>query len=108
MLLSEVLTHPNTTLSTLQHALTIYDAIRRPFAQRVAEKSRENGILYTLNYDGLRFDRREDQNEDTKMRRLSEVYFRIRRNWEWAWETTIDEDLQRAVEMLEGAANGAH
>ncbi|THH28366.1 hypothetical protein EUX98_g5817 [Antrodiella citrinella] len=101
-MLAEVLGHPNTTLTTLSHALTVYDAIRRPFAQRIAEKSRENGMLFMFNYPGL--DNFSSHNED--VRRLSEVYYRIRKNWEWAWETTIDEDVVRARALLEGSENG--
>ncbi|KAH8104119.1 FAD/NAD(P)-binding domain-containing protein [Cristinia sonorae] len=108
-ILSELLAHPNTTLTTLSYALTVYDAVRRPFAQRVAEKSRENGILFTLNFPGLGFDpsKPEESNEDTKMRRLSEIYLKIRKNWEWAWDTTVDGDLHRAISMLERRENGS-
>lgn len=97
-----MLGHPNTTLATLSHALTVYDAVRRPFAQRIAEKSRENGMLFMFNYPGL--DNFSSRNED--VRKLSEVYYRIRKNWEWAWETTIDEDVARARALLEGSQNG--
>ncbi|TCD68035.1 hypothetical protein EIP91_011646 [Steccherinum ochraceum] len=105
LLLSELLGHPLTTPFTLPRALSIYDTTRRPFAQHVAETSRENGLLYTLNYPGLRFDRPEDRDEDNKMRRLGEVYYRIRRNWAWAWETTVEGDVERARGMLEGGGS---
>ena len=105
--MSEILGNKHTTLATLSHALAVYDAIRRPFAQEVARKSRENGILLTLNHPALRFDRPEDQDENTKMRRLSEVRLRVKKNWEWAWETTVDADIQRALALLVGSANGS-
>ena len=99
-ILSALLTHPHTTLRTLTQATAIYDAVRRPFAQRIAELSREAGILYTLNYPGLTFPDRRDRGKDKD--RLEAIYERIRANWSWAWETTADSERERAVAMLEG------
>ena len=85
-------------------------------------------MLYTLNYPGLSFnapsssihsngnglsngDGRNGYGDVGKNgeleggeeeERLQEVYSRIRMNWEWAWETSVEGDLERAVGMLEG------
>ena len=70
-----------TTLATLDRALRAYDRVRRPFAQGVQDKSRENGLLYTLNYRGLTFERPAGcvpGSEDA--RRLEEIQRRIRAN----------------------------
>ncbi|KAL4249900.1 FAD/NAD(P)-binding domain superfamily protein [Abortiporus biennis] len=99
-LLATLLGNSKTTISTLPKILEIYDTIRRPFAQQAMNRSRENAMLYTLTFPGLTFDRPEDY-DDTQKRRLSEVCYRIRKNWEWVWTTTIDEDIDRAVDMLE-------
>ncbi|KAI0364701.1 FAD/NAD(P)-binding domain-containing protein [Pilatotrama ljubarskyi] len=102
--LATLLADSRTTRATLDRALHAYDTARRPFAQRVQAASRENGLLYTLNYPGLSFDgpawtsgphARADQ------KKLAEIQSRICRNWAWAWETTIDADLQRALGMLD-------
>ncbi|EKM50052.1 uncharacterized protein PHACADRAFT_264550 [Phanerochaete carnosa HHB-10118-sp] len=96
-ILSALLTHPSTTVHSLERAAKIYDAIRRPAAQRVAVLSREAALLYTFNYPGLTLDRdgcREEQ--------LQKIYKRIVNNWAWAWETTAQPDLERAIAMLEG------
>ena len=66
-------------------------------AQHVASASREAGLLYTLNYPELGFSSRSAVDAPE---RLQEVYSRLRMNWEWAWETTVDADVRRAVEML--------
>ncbi|THG99814.1 hypothetical protein EW026_g2629 [Hermanssonia centrifuga] len=99
-LLATLLSHPDTSLHALSRVCSVYDTVRRPFAQRVAEMSRENGILYTLNYPGLTFE--EGRNKEGDLEKLREVYSRIRMNWEWAWETSVDGDVQGAIAMLEG------
>ncbi|PCH44584.1 salicylate hydroxylase [Wolfiporia cocos MD-104 SS10] len=91
-LLATLLGHRKTTLPTLVRALRIYDELRRPFAQRVAETSRENGLLYTLNHPAL-----------ARGAGLDAAAARIRDNWAWAWETTIDGDVDRALRMLEAS-----
>ncbi|KAH9951129.1 salicylate hydroxylase [Amylocystis lapponica] len=93
-LLAQVLGHARTTRTTLARALRIYDVVRRPCAQRVAELSRENGLLYTLNASGLS----EDLGGEPD---LEDVARRICANWKWAWETTVDADVERALEMVE-------
>ena len=102
-MLATLLGDARTTLSTLDRALRAYDAVRRPFAHRVQAGSRENGLLYTLNFPGLTFDDGRGEggaHARADDRRLAEVRTRIRRNWEWAWETTVEGDVQRALRML--------
>ncbi|KAL6301495.1 FAD/NAD(P)-binding domain-containing protein, partial [Sparassis latifolia] len=48
-ILASLLGHPSVTRTTVNHALHVYDAIRRPFAQDVQRRSRNTGILYQLN-----------------------------------------------------------
>ncbi|KAH9847299.1 salicylate hydroxylase [Lenzites betulinus] len=100
--LARLLTDPRTTRETLPRALHAYDAVRRPFAQRVQASSRENGLLYTLNYPGLAFDGPAAAGtHGADAEKLAQIRERIQRNWEWAWETTVDADLQRALRMLD-------
>ena len=103
-ILSALLAHPHTTLRNLAQVTAIYDAVRRPFAQRIAELSREAGILYTLNYPGLSFPERRDRGKDKD--KLDAIYERVRANWAWAWETSVEEDVRRAVGMVEGGERG--
>lgn len=95
--LSALLSHPSTTAHTAARAAAVYDAVRRPEAQRVAEVSREAGQLYTCNYPGLVSGPESDGGE-----MLQETYERIRSGWEWAWESSAQPDLERAMAMLEG------
>ena len=75
--------------------------MRRPAAQRVAAVSREAGLLYTLNFPGLTLEDDGGRGEEG----LQEIYRRIRSNWKWAWDTSAQPDLERAVAMLEGEAS---
>ncbi|KZT64400.1 salicylate hydroxylase [Daedalea quercina L-15889] len=97
-LLATLLGHPKTTLSTLARALQIYDAVRRPYAQNVAETSRECGMLFTFNYPGLSSRDIQTGQMAEKLRAVAET---IQRKWSWAWDSTLDGDLARAVRMLE-------
>ena len=47
-ILASVLSQPSVTRATLPAALQVYDAVRRPFAQTVQERSRENGDISHL------------------------------------------------------------
>lgn len=103
-MLASLLGDARTTLTTIDRALRAYDAVRRPFAQRVQASSRENGLLYTLNFPGLTFDRPVHRADREDAARLAEIRSRIETNWQWAWNTTIDGDLGRALRMLDGSA----
>lgn len=57
-------------------------------------------MLFTLNYPGLSSqDMKHGQTTD-KLRVVAET---LRRKWSWAWETTLDGDIERAVTMLEAS-----
>ncbi|KAI0682373.1 FAD/NAD(P)-binding domain-containing protein [Cytidiella melzeri] len=100
-ILGILLTHPLcTTPHHLPRVAQVYDAVRRPVAQHVASVSRDAGLLYTLNYPGLTFGGGEEKEMEGE--KLEEVYARIRMNWEWAWDTSVDGDVERAVRMFEG------
>ncbi|KAI0343322.1 FAD/NAD(P)-binding domain-containing protein [Trametopsis cervina] len=122
-LLGTLLAHtPHNT--PIARVAEVYDAVRRPAAQRVASVSRDAGLLYTFNYPGLEVrgdvgghgascapeeramggqngeDGRETEAEKENQRKLHEVYRRVRENWVWAWDTSVDGDVERAVRML--------
>lgn len=134
-ILGTLLTHPHafspssssssSPTHTLQRIAKVYDAVRRPMAQHVASVSRDAGMLYTLNYPGLTFDSPSSHSTPTSNgvnginggggrggvgaeegERLQEVYARIRMNWEWAWDTSAEGDLERAVGLFESGVEG--
>lgn len=76
----------------------MYDAVRRPVAQRVAAASRAAGVLYTLNAPDLAFPPGRERAQDAG--KLSALFERVRGAWAWAWETTLDADVARAVAMF--------
>ncbi|KAF8193699.1 FAD/NAD(P)-binding domain-containing protein [Pholiota molesta] len=83
----------------------VYDAIRRPAANLVHHFSRMHGLLYEFNVPE-HGKNGSDEDEDTgneeswtqsRVERLGDV---IVRDWRYAWETTAEEDHERALLML--------
>ncbi|XP_006459039.1 hypothetical protein AGABI2DRAFT_177137 [Agaricus bisporus var. bisporus H97] len=97
-LLSTLLGHKSTNLSNVQTALQIYDTVRRPIAEEVAERSLENGRLFGLQLAGFDADDEPD--------RLPEIGEAVKQNWSWTWMTTVDSSVQKAVNMLESVHLG--
>lgn len=96
-ILGTLLGHALTTLDTLPAALGVYDRVRRPFAELVQRKSRENGMLFTF--------QRHDVCDNSPAT-LADLAYSVRTNWEWAWSTSVDGDVERAVRMLESEVGG--
>lgn len=77
----------------------MYDAVRRPFAQSVAAGSWENGLIYTFNHPEFALTGRESEEEVNKM--LDRMIQRAADNMAWAWKTSIEDDVKRALDMLQ-------
>lgn len=75
-MLATLLGHPLTTLDTVSRALGIYDAVRRPIAMDVAERSLINGRLFGLQLPGVPLDE-----DPTRLPELGEA---IKDNWKWS------------------------
>ena len=110
-ILAALLAHPLTTVETVHIALKVYETIRLPHANRVQQKSRVSGRLYELldcpweeSTDRSSDDESELSREMTTdprdMEMLKQIGDDLVKNWEWAWTTDIDDDLERAVKML--------
>ncbi|KAF9044499.1 FAD/NAD(P)-binding domain-containing protein [Hymenopellis radicata] len=99
-ILYTVLSHRSTHRGNLERALSIYDAIRRPAALRVQERSRLAGQYFTFSNEGMpsHLDRMsETQQWDT----LQQLGKKFTKNWEWAWATSVDSSVQEALRLLE-------
>ncbi|KXN86198.1 Salicylate hydroxylase, partial [Leucoagaricus sp. SymC.cos] len=92
-ILATLLGHKSTTLANVQAALNIYDIVRRPVAEEVAERSLVNGRLFGLQLAGL--------DADTETERLPEIGEAVKENWKWTWTTTADSSVDKAIRMLE-------
>ncbi|KAJ7624371.1 hypothetical protein FB45DRAFT_836440 [Roridomyces roridus] len=95
-ILGRILSHPSTTPQTIGHALQVYSAIRKPFANGIVEKTRLMGLMYEFNAPGL-YDGRRGEGEGEGLEALGEL---IRREWEWVGMHGIREDWERAERML--------
>ncbi|THH30135.1 hypothetical protein EUX98_g4064 [Antrodiella citrinella] len=85
-ILASLLGDYGTTTANIPHALHAYEAVRLPFANARIEGSRINGLMYGLN----------SVHED----RLETLGPAIERQWNWLWETTLEEELRTSQELM--------
>uniref|UniRef100_A0A0W0FUL0 Putative salicylate hydroxylase n=1 Tax=Moniliophthora roreri TaxID=221103 RepID=A0A0W0FUL0_MONRR len=97
-ILAELLGHSSTTRDTIPRALRIYDSIRRPWTQEVANRAQLNGRYLALGLDGFDFDNSPVIDIERNLRKLGSL---LMDNWKWSWETDVREVLQKAIERLE-------
>ena len=100
-ILASILSQPSVTRATLPAALQAYDDVRRPFAQTVQERSRENGDISHLRRCGW-----EDVNAAQSAaggfprEKLVRVGQEIDKMMNWAIDGTITEDRERAITLV--------
>ncbi|EIW82783.1 salicylate hydroxylase [Coniophora puteana RWD-64-598 SS2] len=82
-LLGQLLGDSRTTRSTVPRALAAYDAVRCPFAAGIAKSSMDNGRLSAM---------QTDQHIPP-----SEWLPKVEKYQDWAWETELDGDVERAL-----------
>ncbi|KAH9939007.1 FAD/NAD(P)-binding domain-containing protein [Epithele typhae] len=99
--LAAVLAQPAVARATLAAALAVYDAVRRPFAQDVARRSRESTRLYHFQRLGW-----EDVSEDECARggysrvQLEPIGRTIEEEMRWVHSSRIEEEEERAVQTV--------
>ncbi|KAM5533711.1 hypothetical protein V8D89_012584 [Ganoderma adspersum] len=84
--LAEVLGHANTTIANLPTALAAYESVRLPMANHVLQGSRQSGDMYEFNGP-----LRED---------LTLLGPQIASQWDWLWQSTPQNERDRAFRML--------
>jgi salicylate hydroxylase len=89
-ILGLLLAHPSTNLINVMQALKIYESIRLPFVQRVAEQSRTNGLLY------------EFLDPKSKYLSLEALGEEIDKSFAWLGLGGCKEEWERAEIMLKG------
>ncbi|KAF1836162.1 FAD/NAD(P)-binding domain-containing protein [Decorospora gaudefroyi] len=78
--------------STIEKAFEAYDAVRRPRSQKLVRTSREAGMLWDFEGEGVDDDL--EKLEENALRRM-----------DWIWDYEIVEDLERAKGMMEGGSD---
>ena len=74
--------------------LKVYEAIRLPHVNDIQRRSRLNGRLFE-------FAEGRSETVTIDLEKLKQVGNALMENWKWAWTTDIDDDLAKAVKMLE-------
>jgi salicylate hydroxylase len=89
---------------TLARALRVYDAVRPPFTQDSAEKTRLNVRCFTFMHPIVKDIGEKDgfSKEEVKgmLARMAEV---VVNNWKWVWSTTLDQSVEDALKILDEA-----
>ena len=100
-ILASVLSQPSVTHTTLPAALQVYDVVRRPFAQTVQERSRENGDISHLRRCGWEdVSAAQSAAGGFPREKLVRVGQEIDKMMNWAIDGTITEDRERAITLV--------
>lgn len=102
--LSSLLAHPSLTNSNLEVALKVYETVRLPFANEVMKRSATNGRLYEFSDPRFACLTSRDISGDDEMKvgaKLRIVGLAIEECSKWRWDTDVEDDRKRAMEMLE-------
>ncbi|GBE85787.1 FAD/NAD(P)-binding domain-containing protein [Sparassis crispa] len=101
-ILASVLGHPSVTLATVDQALHVYDAIRRPFVQDVQRRSHYSGKLYQLSGPECQALSEEDSASGAvSVEKLAEVANAIDDTMNWMGMGSGMSERTRALNMLE-------
>ena len=98
--LGAILANPSTTLATLSTALKVYEEIRLPFANDTQRRSADNFDLFTFSDPSL------DNATEADMGRLWDLGFSVVERLKWAWATDVEDDKNRAIELLTERTQG--
>lgn len=99
-ILATVLGHSQTDMTSITHALHVYDAIRRPFAQDIAERSRVSGRHIMLQNNPGKYDFSNIGYEE-QLRVLHDLSEVVTRTWEWTWLSTLEDSVEEARRMVQ-------
>ncbi|KAH9939779.1 FAD/NAD-P-binding domain-containing protein [Epithele typhae] len=102
-ILAALLAAPRVDVHTLPHALAVYDAVRRPFAQDVHARSDANGRLYQLGAPGWEgVSAARSAAGGFPREKLVEVGKKVEEGLAWSLTGAgVAEERARAVRMLE-------
>lgn len=101
-ILGRILSHPLVTTDNVATALQVYDAIRRPVASDVVERSLRVGFLYEFHPGYLPLGTDTERLRRGDLAELEKVGDTLQDIWRFHWERMPDQDWERAREMLEG------
>ncbi|EMD35743.1 hypothetical protein CERSUDRAFT_115693 [Gelatoporia subvermispora B] len=101
-LLASVIAHPDVTTATLPIALQVYDEIRRPFAQEVARKSHESGLLHQFNTaEFAQISAEESALGAIDAAAVAAIGRRHEELTAWSNSTSLQGDVERARRLLD-------
>lgn len=100
-ILGRILAHPSMTADNVAEALKIYDAIRRPIASDVLERSLRIGFLYEFHPDYVPAGTSLEKVRAGDRAELKKIADELQEIWRFHWEWMPERDWERAQVMLE-------
>jgi salicylate hydroxylase len=89
------------TIRDIPKVLRVYDAVRRPFALEVCRRSHLNGSYYTGNNPDFKYRLAESlPGTPEHAALLHELGQAVQTNWQWAWTTSFDDNMEQGLVML--------
>ena len=89
----------------LARAFAVYEQVRLPLANAVLATSRDNGWMYSLSYPGCRPEDLFERGADGRLRlgagQVERMEKMLDAQWSWAWTTSVDDDRDRAMRLLD-------
>lgn len=86
-MLAALLGHPSITAENLHQALAAYESVRLPFANKTLRASAVQGKMYEFN--------------SVYGDSYTSLGLALDENWEWLWEETPEEEVERAVNRMQ-------
>ncbi|KAJ2921301.1 hypothetical protein H1R20_g15789, partial [Candolleomyces eurysporus] len=98
--LATLLSNPSVTVRDIPKVLSVYDAVRRPFAVEVCRRSHLNGSFYTMNHPEFKTRIAKCTSQAEQEQVLKQLGEAVKNNWEWAWSSSFNDCMEAGVVML--------
>ena len=106
-ILGRLLADPRVSLAEVPAVLKLYERVRLPFANDVARRARDVGLMYEFNapgyYDGpesATATERSDKDTERDREELDRLGDAIHKMWEWQWTENADAQWVQAEMAL--------
>lgn len=96
-----MLAHPKVTAYNVSDALKVYDAVRRPIANDIVERSLKLGFLYEFHPGYLPAGTDINKLHAGDRDELKKVSDEMQDMWHFHWQSLPEEDWEQACKMLD-------
>ncbi|RXW23549.1 hypothetical protein EST38_g2310 [Candolleomyces aberdarensis] len=98
--LATLLSNPSVNVRVIPKVLSVYDAVRRPFAVEVCRRSHLNGLFYTMNHPEFKNRIAGCTSQAEQEQVLKQLGEAVKDNWERAWSSSFNDCMEAGVVTL--------